>query len=162
MDDSGWHVLLNKVLHYQSESSGCCRPSVGIFWILLLAPWSKKKEREISSHSFKQLNLWMRPWFCRIKPDLRLKTVENCWRQDQFQVQVVMGTLMASRFRGREFSKKIKALSSNQDLSCWLTPESAHAPDTLAAWWVQLCQGTQSTAWDSFTLWEVSSTQELL
>lgn len=109
MDDSGWHVLLNKVLHYQSESSGCCGPSVGIFWILLLAPWGKKKDRKISSHSFKQLNLWMRPWFCRIKPDLRLKTVENCWRQDQFQVQVVMGTLMASRFRGRELSKKNKS-----------------------------------------------------
>lgn len=109
MDDSGWHVLLNKVLHYQSESSGCCRPSVGIFWIILLAPWGKKKDRKISSHSFKQLNLWMRPWFCRIKPDLRLKTAENCWRQDQFQVQVVMGTLMASRFRGRELSKKNKS-----------------------------------------------------
>lgn len=146
--------------------------SVRIFWVLpsicghLLnsssGPLRQKEDRKISSHSFKQLNLWMRPWFCRIKPDLRLKTVENCWRQDQFQVQVVMGTLMASRFRGREFSKKIKALSSNQDLSCWLTPESAHAPDTLAAWWVQLCQGTQSTAWDSSTLWEVSSTQELL
>ena len=104
----------------------------------------------------------MGPWYCRMKPDLRLKTVENCWREDQYQVQVVMGTLMANSFRGREFSKKIKAFSSHQDLSCWLTPESAHAPDTLAAWWVQLCQGTRSTAWDSSTHWEVSGTQELL
>lgn len=93
--------------------------SVRIFWVLpsicghLLnsssGPLRQKEDRKISSHSFKQLNLWMRPWFCRIKPDLRLKTVENCWRQDQFQVQVVMGTLMASRFRGREFSKKNKS-----------------------------------------------------
>lgn len=93
--------------------------SVRIFWVLpsicghLLnsssGPLRQKEDRKISSHSFKQLNLWMRPWFCRIKPDLRLKTVENCWRQDQFQVQVVMGTLMASRFRGRELSKKNKS-----------------------------------------------------
>lgn len=91
--------------------------SVRIFWVLpsicghLLnsssGPLRQKEDRKISSHSFKQLNLWMR--FCRIKPDLRLKTVENCWRQDQFQVQVVMGTLMASRFRGRELSKKNKS-----------------------------------------------------
>lgn len=93
--------------------------SVRIFWVLpsicghLLnsssGPLRQKEDRKISSHSFKQLNLWMRPWFCRIKPDLRLKTAENCWRQDQFQVQVVMGTLMASRFRGRELSKKNKS-----------------------------------------------------
>lgn len=64
--------------------------------------------------------------------------------------------------RKRDFSQENKtAVFSFQDLSCWLTPSSAHALVMLAAWSVQLCQGTWSIAWDFTSPWGVSGTQKL-
>lgn len=115
----------------------------------------------INSHSFKNSETSGR-WCGKTKLDLRLK---NCWKVLKSRSTTGAsnhGNIYCKQIhRKRQVCKKIKAIFSFKDISCWLTPSWAHALVTLAAWSVQLCLGTWSTAWDSTSPWGVSVTRTI-